>query len=208
LAQTVNAGRVIGSGGLFMRVELEGDGAATASHVLGSPQTVAATSGSGTVNVHVEAPTWAEFDRIEVYANSEPDCRNRFTFLGVVNRVCDVSPLVTLNKGGDFTVSTAPGVSGQGQRLVADASAPLTVTGDTWVIVVARGTDGVSKPLFPVNPADIRESSNKTLLALTDSGSAPPWNLGEDGQLSMAFSNPLFFDYENDGLCHGGTACP
>jgi len=74
--------------------------------------------------------------------------------------------------------------------------------------VVARGTDGVSKPLFPVNPSDIRESTNKTLAALTDNGAAPPWNLGEDGQLSMAFSNPLFFDFEDDGLCHGGTACP
>jgi len=47
-----------------------------------------------------------------------------------------------------------------------------------------------------------------TLAQLTDSGVSPPWNLGENGQLAMAFSNPLFFDRQNDGFCNAGTACP
>jgi hypothetical protein len=208
LAQNVNAGRAIGSGNLFMRVELKGDGGATASHALGNPLTVPATSGTGTVNVHVEAPTWAQFDRIEIYANSTPECRNAYTFLGVINPFCDVTPIVTLNKGSGFTINTVTGVSGSGQRLVADVVQPLTITGDTWVIVVARGTDGISKPLFPINPADLRETGNTTLAALTDNGGPLPWNLGEDGELEMAISNPLFFDRENDGNCHGGTSCP
>jgi hypothetical protein len=233
LAAAVIDGRAIGSGGLFMRVEIVGDGGATASAALGDPRTVPATLGSGTVNIHVEAPTWAQFDKIEIYANSVPTCKSEFTFMGVLNpSKCDVSPLVTLNKGTHFTVNTVTGVSGSGQRLVADVSQPLTITADTWVIAVARGTDNVSKPLFPVNPADmlakqcfggVKEGddcnvdgncgilsvcANKTLSELTDGGVPPPWNLNQRGQLAMAFSNPLFFDRQNNGLCHGGTACP
>ncbi len=208
LAQNVNAGRAIGSGGLFMTVSLIGDGGAVASHALGDPLTVPATLGAGTVNIHVEAPTWAEFDTIEIYANAVPSCECEFTFFGVINRVCQVSPIATLTAGVDFVLNTTTGVSGFGQRLVADVARPLVISGDTWVIVVARGTDGVSRPLFPVNPKDLDKSANPTLAALTDGGASPPWNLGEDGQLAMAFSNPLFFDFENDGLCHGGAACP
>ena len=233
LAQAVIDGRAIGSGGLFMRVELEGDGGATASAALGDPRTVPATLGSGNVNIHVEAPPWAQFDRIEIYANSNPSCKSEFTFMGILNpSKCDVTPLVTLNKGTNFTVNTVTGVSGSGQRLVADVSQPLTITADTWVIAVARGTDGVSKPLFPVNPTDLPARqclggpkeletctnnaqctflgtcANMTLAQLTDSGVSPPWNLSENGQLAMAFSNPLFFDRQNDGFCNGGTACP
>ena len=47
-AQNVNAGRAIGSNGLFMRVESKGDGGATASHALGDPLTVPATSAPAT----------------------------------------------------------------------------------------------------------------------------------------------------------------
>jgi len=49
---------------------------------------------------------------------------------------------------------------------------------------------------------------NATLGQLTDSASSPPWNLGENGALATAFSNPLFFDFENDGFCNGGSICP
>jgi len=64
--------------------------------------------------------------------------------------------------------------------------------------------------LFPVNPAELEHDTftNVSLAQLTDSASSPPWNLGEGGIMATAFSNPLFFDFENDGLCHGGSACP
>ena len=84
---------------------------------------------------------------------------------------------------------------------------PVTVSQDTWVVVVARGTDGVSKPLFPMEPQDLQESGNTTLDDLTDNGSNLPWNLNEKGAMALAYSNPLFFD-NGDGLCHGGSPCP
>ena len=74
-----------------------------------------------------------------------------------------------------------------------------------------RGTDGVSKPIFPMNPQDLKQTPatlNDTLGELTDGGVAPPWNLNEEGNLATAFANPLYLDFENDGLCHGGVTCP
>jgi hypothetical protein len=210
LAQAVNAGRAIASNGMFVRVELEGDAGATASHALGDSLTVAATGGTGNVNIRVEAPTWAQYDVIEIYMNSAPDCASGFSFMGSVDRVCDVTPDIVLNKGIDFTAGLTTGVSGFGTRQVTTKSVPVAVTEDTWVIVVVRGTDGVSKPLFPVMPQDLAHSTtvNATLAQLTDGGVAPPWNLGEEGAMATAFTNPLFFDFENDGFCHGGAVCP
>ena len=210
LALNVNAGRAMGSNGLFMLVNLVGDAAATAGHGLADSLTVPATGGIGTIEVHVEAPTWAEFDTIDVYMNTAPECETGITFMGVADRRCDATPAATYNAGVDFTVNTTVGVSGSGQRLEADLSIPVPVSEDTWVIVVARATDGVSKPLFPVIPADLQHTSfvNVTLGQLTDSASSPPWNLGENGALATAFSNPLFFDFEDDGFCNGGSSCP
>jgi hypothetical protein len=208
LALNVNAGRAVAGNGLFMRVELEGDGGATASHELADLLTVNATGGSATVNVHLEAPTWAEFDRVEIYANSNPSCVSQFTTLALVIENCAVAPAVTLDAGIDFTVTSSVGVSGFGTRLEADISEVIAVTEDTWVIVVARGTDGVSAPLFPMNPLDLDEGANASLSDLTDAGGAIPWNLGELGALATAFSNPLYLDREGDGFCHGGVACP
>jgi hypothetical protein len=208
LALNVNAGRAIGSNGLFVRVTLEGDGGATASHALGNPLTAPATLGTADVKIHVEAPTWAQYDKIEIYVNSDPDCRAGFSFMGTVDRVCDVTPDYVLNKGAQFFAPTSLGVSNFGLRQITDVTQTIPVTEDAWVIVVVRGTDGVSKPIFPVNPQDLKQTGNTTLAQLTDGGVAPPWNLNEDGALATAFTNPLFLDFENDGFCNGGVTCP
>ncbi|MFN2425756.1 MAG: hypothetical protein ABR587_04860 [Candidatus Binatia bacterium] len=210
LATNVNGLRAVGSNGPFMRVELENGSAQTASHALGDARTVAYSGGGAdSINLHIEAPTWAEYDTIDIYMNSTTDCESEWTFFGVINpSKCDtVAPTVTLTKGVDFNVTTPAGVSGFGTRQVTDVSVPVTISGDTWVVVVVRGTDGVSHPLFPMQPQDIDTAGNGTLAGLTDSGGPLPWNLGEDGVMALAFSNPLFFD-DGDNNCHGGTPCP
>ena len=210
LATNVNAMRAVGSNAPFLKVELENGSAQKAGLALGNPSTVTYTGGGADkVKVHVESPTWAQFDTIDVYMNASPSCHSEWTFIGVINpSKCDtVTPAYTLHKGSDFNVSTETGVSGSGQRLVADVELPVTISQDTWVVVVARGTDGVSKPLFPMEPQDLQESGNTTLDDLTDNGGALPWNLNEKGAMALAYSNPLFFD-NGDGLCHGGSPCP
>ncbi len=210
LALNTNAGRALGSAGLFVTATLNGAAAATATHALGSPLTVtAAGGGADSVDIHVESPTWAEFDTIDVYVNTVPSCQSEWTFLGVINpSSCTVSPTITLVEGVDFTRVSSVGVSGFGSRYTADVNVPLTISSDAWVVVVARGTDGVSAPLFPMNPQDLDDTVNLTLADLTDAGGPLPWNLGEQGQTAVGFTNPLFFDFGGDGFCNGGTACP
>jgi hypothetical protein len=215
LAVNVNGLRAIGSNGPFMRVELENGAAQTASHAVGDDMTVTYSGGGAdSINLHIEAPTWAEYDTIDVYMNSTTNCESEWTFFGVINpSKCDtVAPTLTLTKSGvdgptTFTVTTSPGVSGSGTRQVTDKSIPVTIGADTWVVVVVRGTDGVSKPMFPMLPQDLDTANNDDLADLTDSGGPLPWNLNEEGALALAFSNPLFFD-SGDNVCHGGTACP
>ena len=147
--------------------------------------------------------------------NSTPSCKSEWTFFGVVNPShCEtVTPQKVLTKAAvadssHFTISTPVGVSGFGNRQVTNVSVPLTVAADSWVVVVARGTDGVSKPLFPIEPQDLQETGNTTLSDLTDGGGSPPWNLGEAGAMALTYSNPLFFDAGGDAVCIGGATCP
>jgi hypothetical protein len=65
---------------------------------------------------------------------------------------------------------------------------------DTWIVALVRGTDGVSPPLFPVVPNDITQGANSTLADLLDG------NLGEEGILALAFTNPLFVDVDGNGV--------
>ena len=84
-----------------------------------------------------------------------------------------------------------------------DITVTLTLTGvteDVWIVAIARGTDGVSEPLFPVLPASIDQGSNTTLDDLTDG------NLGEAGPPAFAFTNPLFVDVNGDGWTAPGVA--
>jgi len=93
-----------------------------------------------------------------------------------------------------------------GIRIIAartDITATLTldeITEDTWVVAIARGTDGVSEPLFPVLPESLASSTNKTLADLTDG------NLAESGTPAFAFTNPLFIDVDGDGWTAPGVA--
>jgi len=215
LAANVNAMRAIGSNGPFLKVQLNNGTATKASHALGSPMTIPFT-GTNSVDIHVESPTWAEYDRIEIYTNSTTNCVSDWTFFGSVNpsKCSTVTPQKTLNKAAvadatHFTVGTSTGVSGFGNRLVTNVNVPLTVAADTWVVVVVRGTDNVSHPLFPMEPQDLSTTNNDTTMKLTDNGSLPPWNLNESGQLALAYSNPLFFS--NDATCtfaNGSAPCP
>ncbi|HEY2775337.1 MAG TPA: hypothetical protein VGK20_14920 [Candidatus Binatia bacterium] len=207
LAQNVNKMRAIGSNGPFMRVSLQNGAAQVASHAVGQPRTVVSSGAGDQVNIHVEAPTWAEYDTIDIYQNTVPSCLSQWTFFGVVNpSSCTVAPQITLHKGTDFSVT--PSSFGGGTRQTTDISVPLTVTTDSWIVVVVRGTDGVSHPLFPMEPEDLDQAGNDTLAGLTDMGGPPPWNLNEHGVLALAYSNPLFFDRNSDGFCVGGASCP
>ncbi len=210
LAQTVNAGRAFGSNGPFVEVSLvAGAGANAAGLGLGqSLSSGPAAGGEATLGIAVSSPVWAEFDTIEVYANSTPNCLAAYNYFGGLNRACTIEPSHTLVAGTDFTVGRGTGQLGAGEVLTATASVGVAAGEDAWVLVVVRGTDGVSRPLFPMRPKDLDEAGNATLNGLTNFGQPLPWNLGENGVMAMAFTNPLYIDAEGDGVCVGGSACP
>jgi hypothetical protein len=224
LADSVNAGRNVCTSGPDVRVSIEGDGGAIASHDLADPLLVPATSGNATLHVDIQSPTWAEYDRIEVYVNNVPSCvSSGVNFLGSQKKVCTPTPNFVLTP----VKSTVP-VNGD-FRLESSTTQPLTITQDSWVMVVVRGQDNVSKPLFPMNPQSILPracsgnpcracgtgippcgifgscggggQTNLTLAELTDG------NLNQCGVLAMAIANPLFVDFGGDGL-YKGVALP
>jgi hypothetical protein len=205
LALSVNEGRLIATNAPFVSVLLRGDAEAVAGLASGQSNVVTATSGNATIEVHVVSPDWAEFDTIEVYANTVPVPVDDEGPHGITVPRYAVAPTMVLTAGTDFTVETrgvAQETSVPAASLVAGVEIPLTVDRDTWVVVLVKGTDGVSRPLWPMNPQDLDQESNQTLDDLTDG------NLGEGGNPALAFTNPLYVDFDGNGQFDAAGALP
>jgi hypothetical protein len=199
LAASVNQGRLIGTSGPFVQITIEGDGGAQGGHDLDLPTLVPATTGTVTIRVDIQSPLWAEFDRIEVYANTVPIPVPDEGPHGITVPRYTVEPAIVLDAGTDFDITHVailpppPDTTPLATRLEADVEIPLSIETDTWVVVLVKGTDGVSRPMWPMNPQDLEQDSNQTLDDLTDG------NLGEGGNPGLAFTNPLYLDYDGNG---------
>jgi hypothetical protein len=195
LAASTNGGRVIATNAPFIRFEVEGDGGATAGLAMGRPKLVAATGATVTIRLNVQSPDWAEFDTIQVYSNTVPAPVDDEAPHGITVPSYRADPILVLEAGKDFEIRRVP-VEANGveaTRLEADVEIPFPVERDAWIVVLVRGTDGVSRPLWPMNPQDLDRESNQTLDDLTDG------NLGEGGNTALAFTNPLFVDVDGNG---------
>jgi len=206
LSGHVNDGRVFGSNAPVVRITSSAASTGeTGGLELGLPTLIETNDGTVDVTLEIQSPVWAAFDRIELYVNSATtrSVVQRQSGAGLVDvTTYAVTPDHVLQAGVDFTVSTVQVVPSipTAQRLEATASLNLTgLTQDVWIVAVVRGTDGVSRPLFPVIPNDLRQSGNTTLANLTDG------NLGENGILAMAFTNPLFVDVDGGGWTAPGV---
>ena len=205
LSASVNAGRVVGTNAPMVRVEtFAGSTGQRARLELGFPTMVETDDGAVDVIVEVQSPLWAQFDRIEYYVNTttiQSTLKGLETGAGPidVNRYGVVPEFVQV-AGVDFAINTVPVAGTSSERLEATSTLHLNgLTEDTWVVVVMKGTDGVSRPLFPVVPNDLSESSNTMLADLTDG------NLGEEGITALAFTNPLFIDVDGGGWIAPGV---
>ena len=206
LSGNVNAGRALGTNGPMMRVTTAAPSTGEIGGLeLGLPTLISTTDGAVDVTFEIQSPIWAEFDRIEVYVNSATtkSVIQKQSGAGLVNVTSyAVTPDFVLQAGTDFTISTVQVVPSipAAQRLEATATLSLTgLTQDVWIVAIVRGTDGVSRPLFPVVPNDLRTTGNSTLANLTDG------NLGENGIMAMSFSNPLFVDVDGGGWTAPGV---
>ncbi len=196
LAANVVAGRAVGTNGPFVSIGAFAPSTGErATLTVGATTTLATTDGAVDVTVTVKSPRWAEFDRVELYVNNAPQPHDH-----------DANPMTRLryrvlpdfvqSAGTDFTVVSVddrPDIPGAG-HLEATVTVPLVgLTVDSWIVALVRGTVGVSRPLFPVYPFGISRQTNGTPDDLVDG------NLGEGGEVALAFTNPLYVDVGNDG---------
>lgn len=193
IGSAVKAGRVVGGQGLYVQTRLlatDGSGGVADLTLTGSKM-VPVTNGQVNLEIRVQAPLWAEYDRIDVYVNAATKVtkRNPNNGGGVPVLYTGV-PTLSLNAGVDFTVNTVndhPAIPGA-QHRETTKTMTLTTPGDAWIVVVARGRDGVSKPMFPMMPASLNASGNTTLANLLDG------NLGQGGVTALGYTNALFVD--------------
>jgi hypothetical protein len=226
----LNEGRSFGTNGPILRVSVEASSTGdTGSHAIGDPTLITTLDGEVDVEIEVESPLWAEFDRIELYINSTTTKTTSMAESGsglvTVTRY-SVTPDVVLDKDTDFTVTEIddfPAIPGA-KHLETTATVNLMgLTDDIWIVAVVRGTDNVSKPLFPVVPNSMLAKacnnnpcrscttdanctsggvctvSNQTTAELIDG------NLNQCGMNALAFANPLYVDVDGGGWTAPGV---
>jgi hypothetical protein len=191
IAAAVDAGRAVGGQGIYVQTRLIADGG-TADLTLDGSTDVVSSNGELTLEIKVQAPLWAQFDRIDVYQNAAtaggPYLYTATPTLTFLEGDCD--PATTGD--GDFditTVNVQPGVPG-GQRQEVTLNVPRTLAQDTWFAVVVRGSDGVCEPMFPVYPRSLNTASNASLADLLDG------NVGESGTMALGVANALYADVD------------
>jgi len=197
VANMVDAGKATGGQGVFVTTALratDGSGAVADLTRFGSTHMTDA-GGNVELDIRVQAPTWAAFDRIEIYANATTtvvDAANPYAYGAVPDLVLQEGDCDAATGGdGDFDVSVVnvdPGVAGA-DRLEANVTVPFAgLTEDTWFVVVVKGTDGVCGPMFPVFASNLDAGTNASLPDLLDG------NVGESGVMALGATNALYFD--------------
>jgi hypothetical protein len=191
IAQAVSGGRAVGGQGVYVQTRLV-EGFTSADFSLGGSTLVTATDGSVDLEIHVQAPDWAPYDTIEIYRNASTRVAHRN---GITPTLFDAVPTTTLVAGTDFTIDTPPApVFSPGSRLETHLTVPLTgLTRDEWIVVVVKGTPGVSPPMFPVFPRNLSAAQNRTLADLVNVTAS------ESGVRALGFTNALFVDVDGDG---------
>ena len=197
VANRVDAGQATGGQGVFVTTVLRAtDGSGAQADLTHSGSThVSDAAGNVELDIRIQAPTWAPFDRVAIYANAATtpvDPLNPYLYTATPTLVLVEGDCNTATTGdGDFDVSVvnvAPAVSG-GQRLEANLTVPFSgLTSDTWFVVLVTGSDGQCRPMFPVFPANLATTGNTTLANLLDG------NVGESGVMAMGATNALWFD--------------
>jgi hypothetical protein len=189
----VKAGKAVGGQGCYAQARVvDTETAAQADLTLAGDTLVTATNGDVDLEIEIQAPTWAPYDTIEIYRNASTQVTG--TNGGVPVDYTGV-PTQTLSLGaGDFTRTTVnvhPAVPGA-ERF--ETSKTLTLSGltdDEWIVVMARGTTGVSEPMFPVHVHDADAGQSLAdLMNLT---------VGEGGVRALCFTNALFVDVDGNG---------
>jgi hypothetical protein len=204
VARSVDAGRAVGGQGLYVQTRLTAASTGqVADLTLAGSTDLVTTDGAVNLEIRVQAPLWAQFDRIEVYANGlpAPDAKGSaspYLFsaeppaLTLLEGDCDPATLDGTDGGQfDITVVNVHPIPGGQRQEVTLLNLPFTgLTQDTWFAVVVRGTDGVCEPMFPVYPRSLDKASNPTTASLLDG------NLNQLGTMALGVANALYADVD------------
>ncbi len=164
------------------------------------------------LDIAVQAPTWAEFDVIEVFANAVPELGSRDTALLPVKCFVTVAP-ETLGKTdpcasaplGAEQIAVARVPVGEGfERLEASASLTLQASDpihpeggigqDAWVVVRARG----NRSIYPVLLNGVLSTENVATLVAGDPEQVEALLVGQ-GVPASAFTAPIYLDLDGGG---------
>jgi hypothetical protein len=189
----VKGGRGVGGQGLYVQAALTGTGGATADFSLGGTTLSETSDGDAELAIDIQAPLWAPYDTIEIYANAETTVTGSVGGTPVAFSAIPTHVL-TLD-GGDFTRDVElvdPGVPGA-SRLHTQVVAEFDgLAEDTWFVVIAKGTSGESPPMFPVYPRNLSAAQNPGLAQLVMQ--AP----GEPGVRALGATNALYLDVDGN----------
>jgi hypothetical protein len=193
VANAVEAGRAVGGQGLYVQTRLlAASTGQVADLTLGGSTELTTTDGAVDLEIRVQAPLWAPFDRIEIYRNAYTTSvdapRTLYTATPTFIRTeGDCNPATVGD--GDFDITTVnvhPTVAGGERQEVTWTESFTGLTEDSWFAVVVRGTDGVCGPMFPVYPRSLNKATNTTLANLLDG------NVGEIGTMALGVANALY----------------
>lgn len=200
VAGAVDAGRAVGGQGIYVQTRLVArDGSGAEAHLgLGGSTQVASSNGDVDLEIRIQAPTWAEFDTVRVYANAateplDPDAPFLFRAAAGSSQDFFEGDCDPATQGdGDFDVATVPVADVPGaERQEVSLTVPYRgLAQDTWFVVLVQGSDGICRPMFPVFPQNLNGGSNATLADLLDG------NLGEGGVMAMGVTNALYADVD------------
>lgn len=169
------------------------------------------------VRVDVTAPSWAWFDTIELYANTEPTpladdgirmmhgaAEHAHTFFAPYHRPWFVYEPTARFRLRDGTLTNWVEEHG---RIHATVEVPLTVPRDAWIVAVARGTAETEgfRTLFPLMPlSHMAEGEQPEVSA---DAATPLAAMRADSRYAMpawGFTNPIFVDTDGD-VDHDGN---
>jgi hypothetical protein len=204
-AHNINAGRVTISAGPVISVSAKDEGGVLAS--VGDM----IKGRKSTFTVEVTAPSWAWFDTIEVYANTEPvpvDDDTDMPMKGTAENPAVFyrpyhAPKYTYQPAKAFKLADGTLKSWKEENGVIAASVTfeMEVDEDTWVVVMARGTRSTEgyRSLFPIVTAALIDPSDEP-------GSFDPADLSSFhadervGASAWAMANPIYIDVEGNGF--------
>ena len=197
ITEQVKEGRIVGGYSPFLRPSVHAVSTGETGGLSHNLPTIITTSdGSAVFHLSVQNPAWVEYDTVALYMNSVPDAYDHDCDPTTAPEYTAV-PDVVLTAGIDFEVVEVVDYADISGASHFESSVDYALDGlveDTWIVALVWGTDGVSRPLFPVVPNDLSRETNLSLADLTDG------NLGESGMLALAFTNPLYIDVDGNGV--------